>query len=258
MKRFLCLSAFVALTFTGSASYAADECTKLTATGHPDYPILAYKSGDQIVGAAATLVETIAKKLNVPIESKYTGNWSAAQAAARDGQVDIIFGLYHTEERAKYLDYVQPAFMFDDVAIFVPKGKEFTFNGKDDLIGKKGVANEGESFGDEFDAFMKDKLEVTLTDGLEPAFEALLDGNADYLIAGYHPGLAEAVKHGLEDKIEVLDQALLSAEMFVAFSKKSPCLSLMDGFTQGITELTTDGSFDKMQAEAQAAWDKAH
>ena len=27
----------------------------------------------------------------------------------------------------------------------------------------------------------------------------------------------------MKDKVEALDQALLTAEMFVAFSKKSPC-----------------------------------
>ncbi|MGV1015687.1 MAG: substrate-binding periplasmic protein [Methyloceanibacter sp.] len=257
MKRFLCLSAFMALALTGNPAYAADECTKLTATGHPEYPILAYKSGDRIVGAAATLVETIAKKLNVPLESKYTGTWSDAQAAARDGKVDIIFGIYHNEERTKYLDYVQPAFMFDDVGVFVAKGKEFPFTGRDDLIGKKGLTNEGESYGDEFDAFIKDKLDVTRTDGILPALKDLVDGKADYVIAAYHPGLAEAVKAGLADKVAVLDQALLSAEMFVAFSKKSACLALVEGFGQGILELTTDGSFDAMEKEAQATWDKA-
>jgi polar amino acid transport system substrate-binding protein len=86
----------------------------------------------------------------------------------------------------------------------------------------------------------------------------LVDGKADYVIAAYHPGLAEAAKAGLEDKIEVLDQALLTSEMFVAFSKKSSCLSLIEGFSNGITELTTDGSFETMEKEAQAAWDKAN
>lgn len=258
MKRILCLSAFVALTFAGTATYAADECTKLTATGHPEYPVIAYKDGDKIVGAAATLVETIAKKLNVPLESKYTGTWADAQEAARDGKVDIIFGLYHNEERAKYLDYVQPAFTFDDVAVFVPKGKDFKFTDKNDLIGKKGLTNKGESYGDAFDAFMKDKLDVARTDGLDAAFKDLADGKADFVIAGYYPGNAELVKLGLGDKIVALDQALLSAEMFVAFSKKSDCLSLIEGFGQAITELTTDGSYDKIVAEAEAAWNKAH
>jgi hypothetical protein len=43
--------------------------------------------------------------------------------------------------------------------------------------------------------------------------------------------------------------------MFVAFSKKSPCAGLAEKFGQGIAELTTDGSFDKMLTEATAKWD---
>jgi polar amino acid transport system substrate-binding protein len=255
MKRLLCLSVFVALTLTGNATFAADECTKITATGHPQYPVIAYKDGDKIVGAAATLVETIAKKLNVPLESKYMGTWEEAQAAARDGKADMIFGIYYNDERATYLDYVQPAFMYDDVAIFVVKGKEFPFTGQNDLIGKKGVTNLGESYGNEFDAFIKDKLDVARADGIDDAFKDLLAGKADYLIAGYYPGLAEAAKAGLKDKVVALNQALLSAEMYVAFSKKSPCRSLAEKFGQEITVMTTDDSFDKILAEAEKAWE---
>ena len=117
------------------------------------------------------LVEAIAKKLNIPLESKYMGTWADAQAAAREGKADMIFGIYYNDERATYLDYVQPAFMFDDVAIFVVKGKEFPFKGQDDLIGKKGVTNQGESYGNDFDAFIKDKLNVARTDGIDDAFK---------------------------------------------------------------------------------------
>jgi polar amino acid transport system substrate-binding protein len=255
MKRFLCLSVFVALTLTGNATFAADECAKITATGHPQYPVIAYKDGDNIVGAAPTLVETIAKKLNVPLESKYMGTWEEAQAAARGGKADMIFGIYYNDERATYLDYVQPAFTFDDVAVFVVKGKEFPFTDKNDLIGKKGITNQGESYGNDFDAFMKDKLDVARADGIDDAFKDLLAGKADYLIAGYYPGLAEAAKDGLKDKVVALNQALLSQEMFVAFSKKSPCRSLAGKFGQGITELTTDDSYDKILVEAQKAWE---
>ena len=255
MKRCFCLIVFVALTLTGNAAFAADECTKITATGHRYYPVVAYRDGDKIVGAAPTLVETIAKQINVPLESKYMGTWEEAQDAARDGKADMIFGLYYNDERATYLDYVQPAFTFDDVAIFVLKGKEFPFTDKNDLIGKKGVTNQGESFGNEFDAFMKEKLNVARANGIDGAFKDLLDGKADYLIAGYYPGLAEAAREGVEDKVGPLKQALLSQEMFVAFSKKSPCKSLAAKFGQGITELTTNDSYDKILVEAQKAWE---
>jgi polar amino acid transport system substrate-binding protein len=254
MKRFICLSVFTALAFVSTASAAAD-CAKIIATGHPQYPVIAFKDGEAIAGAAPMLVEAIAKKLNVPLESKAMGSWADAQAATRDGKADMIFGVYFNDERAQYLDYVQPAFIYDDVAVFVLKGKGFEFKGRDDLIGKKGVTNEGESYGNDFDAFMKAKLDVTRTAGIDEALKQLLDGKADYLIAGYYPGLAAAAKGGVKDKVEVLDQALVTAEMFVAFSKKSPCAGLAEKFGQGIAELTTDGSFDKMLTEATAKWD---
>jgi polar amino acid transport system substrate-binding protein len=257
MKRFLCLTVFAALALTGNATFAADECAKITATGHPQYPVIAFQNGDQLVGAAPMLVEAIAKELKVPLESKYMGSWADAQAATRDGKADMIFGIYYNDERATYLDYVKPAFMFDDVAIFVVKGKEFPFKGQDDLIGKKGVTNQGESYGNEFDAFMKDKLEVARTDGIDDAFKDLLAGKADYMIAGYYPGVAEAAKAGIKDQVVPLDQALLTAEMFVAFSKKSPCRSLAESFGKAITEMTTDGRFDKILTDAMTAWDNA-
>lgn len=257
MKRFGCFVIVAGLGLTCGGAFAADSCTKITATGHPDYPTIAFKDGDNIAGAAADLVGAMAKKLKVPLESKYMGSWEEAQAATRDGNADLIFGIYYNDARAGYLDYVRPAFMYDDVAIFVAKGKEFSFKGRNDLIGKKGITNEGESYGNEFDAFMEDKLEVARTNGMSEAFQELLAGKADYLIAGYHPGLAEAARSGLKGDVVPLDQALLTAEMFVAFSKKSPCRSLAPGFGQGILERTTDGSFRKMLKEATTTWDSA-
>jgi polar amino acid transport system substrate-binding protein len=257
MKRFLRLSVFAALILVCNAAFAADDCTKITATGHPQYPAIAYKDGDNIAGAAPTLVEAVAKNLNIPLESKYMGTWVDAQAAARDGKADMIFGIYYNDQRATYLDYVQPAFIFDPVVVFVAKGKEFPFKGQDDLIGKKGVTNQGESYGTEFDAFIKDKLDVARADGIDEAFKMLLAGQADYLIAGYYPGLAEAAKAGIKDQIVALDPGLLSAEMFVAFSKKSPCRSLAAQFGDGITQMTTDGSFNTILTDTIKAWDAA-
>ena len=234
MKRILCLSAFVALALAGNATFAADECTKITATGHPQYPAIAYKEGDNIVGAAPTLVETVAKNLKVPLESKYVGTWADAQAAARDGKADIIFGIYYNDERATYLDYVQPAFMYDEVVVFVPKGKAFTYTDENDLIGKKGVTNKGESYGNDLDAFIKDKLTVERTDGVDAAFKYLLDGKADYLIAGYYSGLAEAVKVGVKDQIEALSPTILEAEISSPSLKSRPAAPWLQGSARAL------------------------
>ena len=257
MRSFFGLSVILALTLSGNAAFAADECVKITATGHPQYPVIAYKDGDRISGAAAILVETIGKELKVPVESKYTGTWTDAQAAARDGKADMIFGIYYNDERATYLDYVRPAFIFDPVVVFVAKDKGFPFTGQQDLIGKKGATNKGESYGTDFDAFIEESLSVERTDGIDDAFAALLAGKVDYVIAGYYPGLAEAAEEGVKDKIEALNPALLTAEMFVAFSKKSPCRTLSPQFGEAIAAITTDGRFDTILTNAITGWDKA-
>ena len=258
MNRILCLSVLAALTFSGSAAHAADTCTTIISTGHPQYPAIAYKEGDSIEGAAPALVEAIAKDLKVPLESKYMGSWAEAQEAARDGKADMIVGVYYNDDRAAYLDYVEPAFAFDPVVVFVAKDKPFDFKGQDDLIGKKGATNKGESYGTEFDAFIKDKLDVTRTDGLDDALNALVAGKADYVIAGYYPGISEADRIDVDDKVVALEPALLSAEMFVAFSKKSPCASLAPKFGEGIAAMTTDGRFHEMLTGAIAEWDTEH
>ncbi|HUU25970.1 MAG TPA: transporter substrate-binding domain-containing protein, partial [Methyloceanibacter sp.] len=138
------------------------------------------------------------------------------------------------------------------------KDKTFDFNGQDDLIGKKGATNKGESYGTKLDAFIKDKLDVARTDGIDDALNDLAAGKVDYVIAGYYPGDAELSVLGLEDKVEALEPALLSAEMFVAFSKKSPCAALASKFSEGITKLTTDGSFHQIQMDAISKWDSEH
>ena len=255
MKASVCLSVLLAATFSAHAARAEETCTKIVATGHPEYPVMAFKDGDRIKGAAPLLVGEIAKELEVPFESKYMGSWSEAQSAIREGKADMIIGVYYNDERSEYLEYVQPPFVYDPVQVFVANDKPFEFKGQDDLIGKKGVANEGESFGTTFDAFLKNKLTVTRVDGLPAAFDALLSGNADYVIAPYYPGTAELQRLGLETKVEPLEPALLSEELFVAFSKKSPCVALSPKFGKGITEMTTDGRFRQLGRDALTEWD---
>jgi polar amino acid transport system substrate-binding protein len=241
----------------GMAVAQSATCQKLTVTGHPEYPPIAYRQGDRIVGAAAALVEQIAADLGIPAESRYTGSWADAQAAARDGKADIIFGIYFNDQRATYIDYVQPPFMIDPVVAMAPKGEAFAFSGRDDLVGKKGITNEGESYGVEFDDFMAKKLEVARSKGVDQAFSDLLGGKADYVIVGLYPGLAEAARAGVKERLEPLEPALLSADMFVAFSKKSPCLGQMEAFGRKIEERRRNGSFETMMKDATAAWDAA-
>lgn len=258
MKVFLLLTLLAVLApIPDSASAQAPACGSLTITGHPDYPPIGYRDGERIVGTGATVVERIAADLKIPVASKYTGSWAEAQIAAREGKVDIIFGIYFNDERAAYLEYVQPAFLIDPVVVMVAKGKAFRFGGRQDLIGKKGVTNAGESYGSDFDGFMAQKLTVSRSNGQDQGFKDLLSGKVDYMIIGLYPGLGGAAKSGVKNQIEPLKPPLLKADMFIAFSKKSPCLAQVKAFGRKLSAMLTNGSIKAIMQDAIRTWDSA-
>ena len=240
------LTGVVALSFGFVAQAHAQSdpvCAALVITGHPSYPSVAWAAQGRIVGAAPSLVSGIAAKLGVKdVASKDFGSWEGAQAAVRDGRADVIFGIYKNDARAVYLDYLEPPFMMDPASIVVRTGTGFAFAEWSDLKGRKGVTNIGESYGDKFDAFMAKELTVARAAGVDKAFAALLAQQADYLIIGLFPGREEARKLGVADKVEFLPKELVSAAMYVAFSKKSKCGALRTGFSDGIRTAVDGGT----------------
>jgi len=237
---------------------AEPACPSLVITGHPDYPPLAWASQGRIVGAGAELVASIATQLGVgKVESKDFGSWEKAQQAARRGRADVIFGIFKTAKREKYLNYIDPPFMLDPIVVVVRNGEGFTFRNWEDLRGRRAVKNAGESYGDRFDAFMAKELTVLQADGVDKAFDALLNKEADYLIIGLYPGRNEARRLGLADRVEFLPGELETAEMmYVAFSKKSKCYAALgSGFAAALKDAVDEGRVKALldSAEKQLA-----
>jgi polar amino acid transport system substrate-binding protein len=248
------LLAVLALTVP-VAALAVPDCPDLVITGHPYYPPVAWSSGGKIVGAATELVTRIAGDLGFPrVTSKDFGTWEKAQAAARSGEADVIFGIYRNTERMDYLEYAEPPFMVDPVSVVVRAGAAFPYAEWSDLKGKRGVTSAGESYGDRFDGFMARELTVARVSGVDKAFAALLDGTADYAIVAFYPGRDAARKQGLAKKVVFLPKTVVNADMFVAFSKKSKCLpALKDGFARALKAAVDGGKMNGLLEAANQA-----
>lgn len=245
-----------AMALAPGLAQAQATCSKIVATGHPEYPPIGFKDGDRISGVGIDVLTRVAGDLGVAVESRHTGSWAEAQATMRDGKADAIVGIYYNDERAKYLDYARPGFMPDPVVVMVAKGKAFRFAGRDDLIGKKGVTNEGESYGPDFDAFIASRLTVARSKGVEPAMDGTIGGTYDYLIIGLYPGLAEAAKHGVDGKLETLKPDLLTEDFFIAFAQKSPCRALAGKVGAALAAMRADGRLETLVAASLAKWQK--
>lgn len=78
----LCISYVAALLMAlgGSALAQATGCTKLVATGNPEYAPYLWRDPQQpnlLVGANADLMQWLAKEVDTPIETRYVGSWAA-------------------------------------------------------------------------------------------------------------------------------------------------------------------------------------
>jgi polar amino acid transport system substrate-binding protein len=238
-----------------AAAQAVPDCAELVVTGHPYYPPVTWASGGKLVGAAPELVTWIGTSLGVAkVTTKDFGTWEKAQAATRSGEADVIVGIYRNAERTEYLEYVDPSFMVDPVSVVVRDGSAFPYGEWSNLKGRKGVTSAGESYGTKFDNYMARELDVARVPGIDKAFAAVLDGKADYAIVAFYPGRDALRKLALDGKIVFLPKALVNADLFVAFSKKSKCLpALKEGFAKALKAAVADGKVNAMLEAAKQA-----
>ena len=80
---------FAVVCFGHSIVFAQSlECSKLRATGNPEYPPYLFSDPndqDKLLGANALIMDMLAEKLGVDIEVVNIGPWSRAQKEVREG-----------------------------------------------------------------------------------------------------------------------------------------------------------------------------
>lgn len=223
----------------------------VTASGHPEWQPIMYQNGDVIEGAGPDLVKQIFADEGVKVETPYTGAWDEVQAKAKSGEVDVLVAAYKTTEREGYMVYSDP-YTTDPIALFVKTGSKLAYTTWDDLVGKKGVATVGDSYGQAFDDFIKAKLSVERVGTSKEAFEAVMTGKAEYFLYSLYAGNKEIKAGALEGKVTSLPQYVTQESFYITISKQSPFVGYLPQINAGIAKYKADGTIDRLIAEYQA------
>lgn len=245
---------FCLLLALAPAAVRAADCNTVTVTAHPGYPPVAWSEEGALVGVGPSLVRLLAQGSGVELELVDHGNWAAALAAVREGRTDAVVGLYFNSERAERMMFIQPAFIMDPVAIFVRSEPGFFYTSRDSLIGRKGVANEGESYGQSLDGYINIRLSVDRAPSTAVGLTRLVRGEADYMISGLLPGRAELKRLALEESVAVADPRLVAEPMFIAVGRDSPCRNLVMGWRNAVSMARQYRKIDALVADAEEAW----
>jgi polar amino acid transport system substrate-binding protein len=236
-----------------------EACTRLTATGNPEYPPYLWQepgSRRGLVGANKTIMQALSERLGIPIEVIYTGPWSRAQEEVRVGRIDLIAGAFFTEPRSRYMDYIEPAFLTTRSVVWKRSLVAFDYSEWADLASYEGTTVINNSFGQSFDDYARANLRIDSVTSLPQAFRMLAQGRVDYVLYEEYPGLAYAADLNLHYVIEQLEPPISAEGLYLTISHRSPCNSpqLREKLTRIMAELVAEGVTQSALSEGLAAW----
>ena len=192
-------------------------------SGNPNAPPIVWEERQELVGLGPDIATGILKELEIAYSLRRFGNWENVQLKTKNGAIDMLVSAYRNKEREQYLSFSIP-YLSQPTVIVVEKGKEFIFSNWDALKGKKGVTNVGESYGQKFDEFIKQHLDVSYFQ-FERAIELLNLGEVDYLVVDLYTALIYARLLQGEDAITILEPPVTVQNFHLAVRKDSPLVS---------------------------------
>jgi len=238
---------------------AAASCEKLVATGSPDSPPYLWRDPSnkrQLIGADADLLKQIGEQLGVKIELLYLGTRAEAEEDVRAGRADLLLDAQLNLAQLEQMDYVHPAMHQTLTQVWMQKGREFSYAGWDDLLGRTGESPIGTALSRNFDSFARESLLLQRPPELAPALQRLRLGQADYVLAERYPGMAVAAQLGIIEQLSAVGPAVSASGLYLALSHNSACndAELRGQLVRKMTELVGAGVAEALLQSNMQLW----
>jgi ABC-type amino acid transport substrate-binding protein len=244
MKARLIATVLVAVATTTAAAKAAP----ITLYGNSEQPPKAWLDKDTPRGFGIDVAVEVLKRAGFDVTISLA---PFARAMEQTKQGGIMTGVFYNAERAKFLDYSEPLF-YEDVVAVVAKGKEFPLEKASDLAGKKVGVQPALFYGDDFAAASG---QLALENDTSPSarLKKLAAGRID--VAMLNPGraafISSAAEAGLsEDGFTVLPKPLARLSNHLVVGKGvAGGADILARVNKVIAEATADGTIGKIMAK---------
>lgn len=203
--------------------------------GYPPYSTLTPEGAP--AGFNTELTRQIAAKMGLDVTLQIRP-WPEVKEALAKGEIDVIQGMFYSENRARVFDF-SPPFATINHAIFCRKDSP-AFNAIEDLRNQKVIVVQGDIMHD-----YAEKIQLTKTllqaDTLVGVLEQLAAGEGDYALLARLPGLFWLNELGLSDHIRAVGPPIMPAKYCYAVRKGNT--DLLSQFTEGLNLLHATGEY---------------
>ena len=249
LRRVCGWSFLLGLMMLPTLSNAAGKCERLIVTGSPDAPPYLWqdpKNPGKLIGASADLLQHVAGELGIKVELLYAGKRSQALDEVRSGRMDMLADAPLTVSELETLDYIHPPLLENDYLVWTRKDSTWVFNEAQDLHGHPGAVSEKSRMSPAFGTFAEQQLTLIRTPNLTQAFQKLLLGEVEFVLAGRYSGTAIAQTLNMVNDLIAHPQPIDKPGLYLAVSHNSACNDpwLRGQLSKKMTELPASGLTD--------------
>ena len=246
LRRLSGWSMFLGLTLLPLVSNAAGKCERLVVTGSPDAPPYLWQDPQDpvhLIGANADLLQQVAAELGLKVELRYAGKRSQALEEVRSGRIDMLADAPLATGQLEALDYIHPALASNDYLVWTRNGSTLDYSEAKDLSGHLGAVSQQARLTQDFAAFAKSQLTLVSTPNLTQAFQKLLLGEVEFVLAGRYAGMAMTQTLSIANDVQAYAQPVDKPGLFLAISHNSACNDpwLRGQLAKKMTELPASG-----------------
>lgn len=232
MKKFLLFLVLTIMAFSqiANAQYMITTTSKnarkkeITATSFPDYPpfsdITGLQNSEQLKTVFAPALEKFAEEQNFEFNYIPFKNYQTAVHNVRQGEVDLLLGIYYATKLYSGLEYIFPAVMHNPVHVIMLPSNISKVSKVEDLKNLKGVYIKSEHFSD---YMIKNFQNFNITPVETPydAYEQLFVSDIDFIIGSYYFNYAYVLTTGLKNYVSFSKDSLWNMPLFIGVSKAS-------------------------------------
>lgn len=242
------LTALIAglLLLPSMAVVAAGKCDRLIVTGSPDAPPYLWRDPQdprRLMGANADLLKEAATQIGIKVEVLFGGKRSQALEEVRTGRMDLLADTPLNNAELESLDFIHPPIAQNEIMVWTRSGHAQPFNSLADLRGRPGAMSEKTRITPGFDSAAKEHLTLERQPNLTQAFQKLMLGQVEFVLAGRYAGMALTQTLGMANDLTAQPLPLDRPGLYLALSFNSACNDpwLRGQLAKKMTELAASG-----------------
>ncbi|SMF05012.1 MULTISPECIES: transporter substrate-binding domain-containing protein [unclassified Pseudomonas] len=249
-----CMAALLA-----PGAMAAGKCERLVATGSPDAPPYSWqdpKDPKHLIGANVDLLQQVASELGVKVDVLSAGRRDQALEEVRSGRMDLLLDTPLQVGQLTALDYIHPPLQLNEYLVWTRHDAELAFEGPADLAKYQGSLSERARLTPAFEAFAKAHLKLQPAQNLTQAFQKLVLGQVDYVLAGRYSGMAMTQSLGMSNDLIARGLPVDRPGLYLAVSHNSACNDswLRGQLAKKLTELPISGASEAVLQRNVERW----